>query len=362
MNDRRALWGTVRFYFEQLILRHPGWLVVHAIVILHFILNYQLGLMFAWLLLSSLPLLSANLLPVHLPVPRRLVFALSMLPSWLVLVAALGITLAQTQSRGIGQGDEVELRGTPVSFEPRHEARSEARVLTAPAHLWRLSWGPPAPIHLEETSTEPQSVQLVGSLYAYNPFSVSLGDDSALIGRQLSSALKACCDLDVSPAQAAVHAHYAETGGLDSLYEAARRLQRMPVSMLALQFWLTILALLITVRLLCGAKAADRPSLLSKTYATRLILGATVLASAALYLGFLASQAVPTGRIWKPLLVVQVVFAQVAHLASLVPWLFAPLAVVSLWLGYRWTAFHYSRLELPARPMQFFAVRRSSDA
>src|SRR5690606_41358768 len=48
----------------------------------------------------------------------------------------------------------------------------------------------------------------------------------------------------VSPAQAAVHAHYAETGGLDSLYEAARRLQRMPVSMLALQFWLTILALL----------------------------------------------------------------------------------------------------------------------
>ena len=349
MKQRRAWLGVARFYFEQLILNHPGWLVVHAVVVVHFLLNYKLGLLFCWLLLSGLPFASANLLPVHLPISRKHVFALSLLPSLVVLVVAVGISLGQTQSRGIGQGTELELSATPVAFEPRDKGELEARVLHVPAHLWQLSWGAPPMIELEEVSPiQPQSVQLFGALHAYNPYTVSLGDPLPDVGKQLSRALHDCCRISITPEQAATHARYAEAGGLDSLYEAARRLQSIPLSMLALQFWLTVVALLVTIRVGCRAFAIRRSWRRLPRLSTFMALGVFAL-MVGLYVGFVGSQSASADVVWTPLLTLQVALAQLARVTEVASWLFVPLAVASLWPLYRWAANRYSQLELPLR-------------
>lgn len=338
--------ATMRFYFKQLVLRHPRWLLAHALVLLHFFLNYQLGLLFSWWLLAMLTLSSVNVVPVHLPVPRRRLFNLSLLPALCVGLVGAVLTLSQTQSRGIGTGSELDLRSSPVKFVSQSDGAGQGRRLSVPAHLWRLTWGTPPASQLPFGELEPESFRVLGPIQAYNPYTASWSDGPEVAGYQFSRALEACCDLRLSPEQAAAHIRLEQNGGLDTLYEAARRIQTTPLSLVALEFWVSAAALFLTLRALMAADNAR----------SRLKLGtrvAAVLMLTALYAGFVAGSthtSLVSTDVWLPLLTVRAALAQAATMGAAAPWICAVVGVAVLVLLYLRASARYERLELPRPP------------
>lgn len=334
---------TARFYFGQILFAHPRCLVAHGLVLMQFFINYQLGLLFAWWLLAMLTVTSANVVPVHLPVPRRRLFNLSLLPTLAVALIGLVITLTQTQSRGIGTGSEFDLRSTPVSFVSRNDGAGQEWRLSVPAHLWRLSWGVSPASPLPEGEIQPESLQVLGPIHAYNPYTAALADGADVAGYQLSRALEACCDLHLSPEQAAVHIRYEASGGLDTIYEAARRIQTTPVALVALEFWLSAAALFLTLRALMAAEDGR------KWLRVGLRVGAVLLI--AFFGAAFAARSTHTALVstdaWLPLLTVRAALAQAATIGAAVPWIGAALGLALLAVLYSRAAAQYERLELP---------------
>lgn len=356
MNTSRNWFGSARFYYHQLLLRHPGWLIGHAVVLFHFLLNYQLGLLFAWLLLSTLPNVSANLLPPHLPISRRRVFGFTIFPAVVVLIACVGVSLHQTQERDIGNGNEFELRESPISFEPRKAPLTE-RQLSVPAHLWRLSWGSPEPILLPDgQSRVPETLHLVGSLHAYNPYSAKMSDDLSVSGHQLARAMDACCNIRLTPAQAAMHIQQAKEGGLDTLFEAARRVQSLPGSILALEFWATLVVWMLML------SATFAPTRSDAKWRRVVLSGIAIALFGALYFGFVAGRSLggaASNGVWTPLLVLNASLAQAAQSGSSMPWLCAIVGFATLYWLYRWVELRFTQLELPRRSFGLWGASRN---
>lgn len=335
--------ATARFFFEQVLLRHPRWLVAHALVLAHFFLNYQLGLLFSWWLLAMLTMSSVNIVPVHLPVPRRRLFTMSLMPALFVGLVGAIVTLSQTQSRGIGSGSEWDMRNTPVAFVSQSDGAGQERRLRVPAHLWRLTWGTPPMSPLPAGEQEPESFAVLGPVRAYNPFTARWSDGPEVAGYQLSRALDACCNLRVSPEQAAAHIRFEQNGGLDTLYEAARRIQTTPLALVALEFWVSVAALFLT---LGGLMATDK----AKPRLKVVLRIAAVLILTALYGGFVAGSthsSVLGSDVWLPLLTVRAGLAQAASIGAAVPWICATLGIGVLVILYLRASSRYERLELP---------------
>lgn len=338
--------ATARFYFGQISRRHPQWLLAHAIVLLHFFLNYQLGLLFAWWLLAMLTLSSVNIVPVHLPVPRRRLFNLSLLPALVVGLVCLVVAVSQTQSRGIGTGTELNWRSSPVTFVSQSDGAGQERRLSVPAHLWRLSWGTPPASPLPSGEIQPESFQVLGPIHAYNPYTASMSDGPDVAGYQFSRALEACCDLRLSPEQAAAHIRYEGNGGLDTVYESARRIQTTPVALVALEFWVTAAVLFLTLRALM---AADNGRSRLKAV---LRVGAVLLITA-MYMAVVAGSTHSTlvsSDVWWPLLTLRAALAQAASIGAAVPWIGAALGLAVLVMLYHRASAQYERLELPRSP------------
>lgn len=342
-NGARA---TARFYFEQLLFRHPRWLLGHGLVLLHFFLNYQLGLLFSWWLLALLTLSSVNVVPVHLPVPRRRLFSLSLLPALFVGVVGAVVTISQTQSRGIGSASDFDMRSSPVKFVTETDGAGQECRLSVPAHLWRLAWGAPPPSPVPTGELQPESFQVLGPIRAYNPYSAKWSDGPELAGYQFSRALEACCDLRLSPEQAAAHIRLEDNGGLITLYEAARRTQTTPLSLVALEFWVSAAALFMTLRGLMAAGGARSPWKLGMR------LGAIAILTT-LYASFVAGSthsSLVSSDVWLPLLTVRAALAQAATVGAAIPWLAGAVALAVLVLLYSRASTGYERLELPRPP------------
>lgn len=342
-SDRQAQGAraTARFYFEQVLLRHPKWLMAHALVLLHFFMNYQLGLLFSWWLLAMLTLSSANVVPVHLPIPRRRLFNLSLVPALIVGLIGAVVTVNQTQSRGIGTGSEFDVRGTPVKFVRQHDGASQDAQLSVPAHLWRLTWGEPPASQLPFGEVHPESFQVLGPIRAYNPYTARTSDGPEVAGYQFSRALEACCDLRLSPEQAAVHILHESNGGLDTVYEAARRIQTTPISLIVLEFWVSAAALFLTLR---GLMVAD-----SSRWRSFARVGVVLLITL-LYAGFVAGSthsSLLSSDVWLPLLTVRAALAQAATAGAALPWICLVFGVAALVGLYLRASAQYERLELP---------------